>query len=139
MAPKAKVYYQGRLEDGKVIDSNLDDDSPYLFELGKDLVFPGFERAVQSMAKGEEREFVFSPDEAYGWPKESAVQRSRRSLIKNGEILVEGARVTMSSPYTLKPMPGVVTKVFSDFVEVDFNHPLAGKTLHYRIMLVDIV
>jgi FKBP-type peptidyl-prolyl cis-trans isomerase 2 len=130
------VYFEGRLENGEIVDSNLADAEPHRFELDCLQVFPGFEKAVRQLTVGEEREFAFNAEQAYGPYDKRAVQRSRKSLIKGGDSMVVGQRILMRSPNSIEPVPGVVTAVAGDFVEVDFNHPLAGKDLFYRIKLM---
>ena len=35
-------------------------------------------------------------------------------------------------------IPGIVADIKADTIKVDFNHPLSGKTLNFKIKLVDI-
>ena len=59
------VHYTGRLDDGSVFDTSEGRD-PLTFELGKNMVVPGFEKAVTGMAVGEKKTVTFPSDEAYG-------------------------------------------------------------------------
>ena len=137
MAPSYAIYFEGRLGSGEVVDTNFDDPQPLVFRAGKGDVFPALESAVAQLPVGEEREFFFTAKQAFGQRDERAVQRSFRSMIVNGDAMEEGQRILMKNPNTVDPVPGLVTKVMDDFVEVDFNHPLAGHDLTYRIKLVN--
>jgi peptidylprolyl isomerase len=132
----AYVYYEGRLEDGTVFDSNIGAEEPMPILVGKHEVIPGFEDAIAQMSVGEKREIVVPPHLAYGHPKDEAVQRTRLSLLKDGHRLKEGMSFKMRSPVSIYPIDGKVRHIHGDFVEIDFNHPLAGKDLYFSIELV---
>jgi len=136
--PVASFYYEGRLEDGTVFDSSLRPGEPTTTLLGRHEIIPGFENALMDMKVGEKREITISPDFAYGYHQKKAVQRSKLSLIKNGHLLEEGNVIKMKTPYHVQPIEGKVLKRFNDFVEIDFNHPLAGKELYFSIELVGL-
>lgn len=135
----ALVFYEGRLKDGTVFDSNLGADEPLSVVMGAHEVIPGFENALEGMEVGEKRTIVVPPELAYGYPEKEAIQRSRLSLIKNGDTLKEGMRFKMKSPVSMYPIDGKVLHIHGDFVEIDFNHPLAGEELVFSIELVDVV
>jgi peptidylprolyl isomerase len=135
----ALVYYEGRLDDGTVFDGNLDAAEPMPILMGRHEVIPGFENVLMEMEPGEKREVVISPDMAYGYPKQEAIQRSKLSLIKNGDKLEEGMMFKMRTPVSYYPVDGKVLHIYGDFVEIDFNHPLAGKDLCFTIELVDLI
>jgi len=136
MATSYAIYYEGRLSSGEVVDTNFDDPQPFVFKAGQGSVFPALESAVAQLPIGEEGEFLFTAEQAFGERDERAVQRSFRSMIANGDAMQEGQHILMKGPDSVDPVPGLVTKVIGDFVEVDFNHPLAGHDLTYRIRLV---
>lgn len=131
----ASIFYEGTLEDGTVFDSNKGSDEPLPIILGAHEVIPGLEQALETMVPGEERDIVVPPELAYGFPRPEAIQRSKRSLIKGGEALEEGMSFKMRTPASSVPVEGKVMHVNGDFVEIDFNHPLAGETLYFSVVL----
>jgi len=134
----ASVFYEGRLSDGTIFDSNLDSDEPLEILIGRHEVIPGFENALMEMAIGEKREIVVPPGLAYGYREQEAIQRSKTTLIKNGETLKEGMTFKMRTPMSDYPIDGKVLRIVGDFVEIDFNHPLADQDLYFTIELVDL-
>lgn len=134
----AYVFYEGQLEDGTVFDGNLNAEEPMPIVVGAHEVILGFENALVDMKIGEKRTIAVPPDLGYGHRDDQAVQRSRLSLIKNGESLKEGMVFKMKSPVSLEPIQGKVLHINGDFVEIDFNHPLADENLIFTIELVGL-
>ena len=50
-----KVHYTGKLDNGEVFDSSEQGGEPLVFELGAQMVVPGFDNAVNGMEIGEEK------------------------------------------------------------------------------------
>jgi FKBP-type peptidyl-prolyl cis-trans isomerase 2 len=104
---------------------------PSLVIIGSSMAVPGVEKKLEGMEVGQEKEFTLTPDEAFG-------QRDPK-LIR----IVPLSRFTKEK---ISPVPGMFvdidgmqTKVLSvagGRVRVDFNHPLAGKSLIYKVKVV---
>jgi FKBP-type peptidyl-prolyl cis-trans isomerase 2 len=62
-----------------------------------------------------------------------------RTKIPGGEQLELGSIISWVNPLNKDTLPVRVIEAASDYVKVDFNHPLAGKTLEYWLELVDVV
>ena len=62
-----KVHYTGTLDDGTTFDSSEGSD-PFEFTLGKNMVIPGFEKAVLGLNIGKEAKVTLPPEDAYGHP-----------------------------------------------------------------------
>ena len=126
------------LEDGTVFDSSDNHGQPLEFKVGSGQVIPGFDKAVTGMKKGEEKEFDIKPGEAYGSPNPDLVHNIPKEHLpkepepKAGMIL----KMTLQDG---RQIPAKIVKVEKDTVKVDLNHPLAGKKLHFRIKLTEIV
>ncbi len=134
---KVTVSYTGKLEDGTVFDSSDEHDAPLSFELGANQVVPGFEEAVLGMEKDEEKEFTLSPDEAYGEHKVEMIKGIPKSAIPEGMAVEAGSRLLMTLQDGTN-LPATVVEVSEEEIKVDLNHPLAGKTLIFRITVLDI-
>ena len=137
--PKVKFYYEGKLADGTVFDSNWDSGEPAVVCIGHHEVIPGLEKALEDMRVGERREFTVPPELAYGHRDKRNVQLTHLDLIKNGGELVlkTGDRIRVKTPASPFPVEGTVGKVFDKFVQIDFNHPLADEELHFTVEVVD--
>lgn len=137
--PKVKFFYEGKLSDGTVFDSNWDSDEATVVCIGAHEVIPGLEKILDDMQVGETREFVVPPESAYGHRSERNVQLTNLDLIKNGDeiVLTEGDRIRVKGPASPFPVEGIVLKTYDKFVQIDFNHPLADEELHFRVKVID--
>jgi len=134
---RVKVHFEGYLEDGTVFGSTMDD-KPFEFTIGEKNMLPGFENAVIGMQKGDAKTITLPPEEAYGSPKEELVSVMQRSGFPKEINLEIGKRLrvrTQDGIYTM-----VTIKDFTeDSIVLDENDPLAGKTLTFKIELVEVL
>lgn len=134
---KVKVHFEGYLEDGTIFGSTMDDE-PFEFTIGEKNMLPGFENAVIGMKEGESKTITLTPEEAYGLHKKELVTVMERSGFPEGIDLEVGKRLrvrTQDGNYTV-----VTIKDFTeDRIVLDENDPLAGKTLSFKIELVEII
>ena len=129
-----QVHYTGSLEDGTVFDSSAGR-QPLEFQVGSRGIIAGFGDAVLDMAVDEAKEVTLSPEEAYGHPQEEARREFPNDVL--GEMKIEvGQELMFSTPRG--PVSGKVLEVGLEAFRVDFNHPLAGKTLKFQLKLVGI-
>ena len=131
-----KVQYEGRLETGDIFDKSKED-QPLEFTVGSGQIIPGFDRAVEGMKAGEDKEITIEPEDAYGPRNEEMVREVPRSNMPEGVDLKVGMVLSSQSP-TGQSMPVVVTEFDDETVKIDFNHPLAGKKLIFKITVVEI-
>ncbi len=104
---------------------------PLGFTIGSGQVIPGFDVAATGMHIGEEKNFSIPPVDAYG-----EVDSSKKILMAIGAVPVGtrlGDNVRLANGQT-----GKVILINERDVLVDFNHPLAGKTLNFRIIMREI-
>lgn len=134
---KVKVEYEGRLEDGTVFDSSKAHDQMLEFEVGAGEVIPGFEHGVLGLKIGEEREVTIKPENAYGMVNPQLLKKIPLKAIPGGEKLKAGMRILVGRQGE-QQIPAIVTEVANEEVTLDLNHPLAGKTLIFKIKVVEI-
>lgn len=130
------VHYEGVMENGEIFESTTDS-GPLEFRIGDHCVLPAFEQAVTGMKTDETKTVTLQPEEAYGPRREELTHTIKRQTLgtefspKAGMLL--GLTVTKNGEQ--HKVPALVTAVREEEVDVDFNHPLAGKTLIYKITL----
>ncbi|MDE1826250.1 FKBP-type peptidyl-prolyl cis-trans isomerase SlyD [Candidatus Nitrosotalea sp. TS] len=134
---KVKVEYVGKLDDGSVFDSSEDHGKPLEFEVGSGHVIKGFDDAVLGMSEGDEKEFTIQPAEAYGQHDPTLVQKVPREVFPQEAELTAGLLFEAGLP-TGEKVPAMITAVDEGIVTVDLNHPLAGKTLSFKIKLKEV-
>lgn len=134
----ALVHYRGgALGESPVEDCSSGD--PQRIRLGYGEVPQGIESALFEMGIGESATVVVPPERAYGQHDPAGVQVRMRSEVPDGKDLKVGSVLGWKSPVTQQVLPVRVIEATGDFVKLDYNHPLAGKSLEYWIELVDIV
>ena len=134
---KVKVHFEGCLVDGTVFGSTMDEE-PFEFTIGEKNMLPGFENAVVGMKQGDTKTITLTPMEAYGPYKKELVFAMERSGFPPEINLEVGKRLRVrkqDGKYTI-----VTIKHFAeDSIVLDENDPLAGKTLTFKIELVEII
>ncbi len=130
-----KVEYTGSFEDGEVFDASEKHGQPLEFEAGEGMVVPGFDNAVIGMDVGEEKEVTLKPEEAYGMPTDEAIQKVPKD--KFPAEAEEGMMIGVPLPNG-QQIPAKIAKIDDKEVTIDMNHPMAGKTLVFKIKIVSI-
>lgn len=128
------VTYDGILKDGEIFESSQDT-GPLSFQLGSNAVMAAFEETVLGMQQGETRSVTVAPEHAFGFRQEELVVTVPKNSVsenieaKPGMILA----LNMEKEGQQHKVPALVTDVCGDQLTVDFNHPLAGQELIYKI------
>ncbi len=120
---------------GKVIDTNVGKE-PLTFIEGAGQIVKGLEQALNGLKVGDEKKVRVKPEDGYGLPNEKAFQEVPREMIP-AEAQKTGAML-MTKAKDGRTMPIRVHEVKEKTVVVDFNHPLAGKTLNFDVKVKDI-
>jgi FKBP-type peptidyl-prolyl cis-trans isomerase SlyD len=108
---------------------------PLAVLIGHGSIIPGLETAMKDREAGEKFEITVEPDQAYGERRENLTQRVPRKHFKNAK-LAPGMQVVL--PTAQGPRPMTVQKVGISVVDVDLNHPMAGKTLSFDVEIIDV-
>lgn len=123
------------LATGEVIDSTGDKSAEFV--VGDGNLLPGFEKALFGLKAGDSRLLKIAPEDAFGEPNEDNVQRIKRSSFQSNMVLSEGLMMSFSDAQNAE-LPGVIVGIDDDYADVDFNHPLAGKTILFDVSVVDV-
>jgi FKBP-type peptidyl-prolyl cis-trans isomerase SlyD len=103
--------------------------------IGHGNIIPGLETAMDGREAGDRFNVTVSPAEAYGERRDNMIQRVPRKHFKNAR-LHPGMQVVL--PTEAGPRAMTVLKVGMSVVDVDLNHPMAGKTLEFAVDVVDV-
>jgi FKBP-type peptidyl-prolyl cis-trans isomerase 2 len=141
------VDYTGWLDNGTIFDTSdesvakeagiydeLIEYGPYTFMAGAGEVIDGFDSAVIGMKVNESKNITLTPDQAYGAYDPTLIQPVNMSVFTQYNItpLVNDTLYYGTQPVTVHSIPNNTT------VLIDFNHPLAGKTLYFKITVRSI-
>ncbi|WP_297417929.1 peptidylprolyl isomerase [Thermococcus sp.] len=141
-----KFHYVGRFENGEVFDTSYEDIAkengilvedreygPLGVNIGAGEIIPGLDEAIIGMEPGEKKTVTVPPEKAYGMPNpELVVTVPVSEFTQVGLEPVEGMYVMTDSGIAK------IVKVAEDGVELDFNHPLAGKILFFEVEVVEV-
>lgn len=128
-------YKGGALGEDPVDDASAG--APKRFILGTSSLPRGIEDAVMTLRKGETGVFEIPPEKGYGEYRQDCTTWYPRSILERGYDLHVGSMLFWRNPEDASAMPAWIREEKPDVVLVDFNHPLAGRTLQYCIELVD--
>lgn len=134
----ALVHYRGGALGEEIIEDYSTGD-PQRIKIGYCEVPNGIDDLLFEMEIGDAGTIIVPPAKAYGDHDPAGVQITSRSELVDGYSLKVGDVLGWRSPYTHQTLPVRVVEAYDDYVKLDYNHPLAGKSLEYWIELVDIV
>lgn len=125
-------------EKGDLLESSFDG-TPVTYLQGHNNIIRGLEKVMADKVAGDEFEIALQPDEAYGQRDDNAIKRIPAKHIyefKKGKTFQAGQVVTVKTDQGARQV--VVLKAGKFNVDVDFNHPLAGASLFYKIAIKEV-
>jgi FKBP-type peptidyl-prolyl cis-trans isomerase 2 len=129
------VNYTGRLEDGSVFDSSLNEGrEPLKATLGEGNLIKGFESGLIDMVVGDKKVVEISPSDAYGEYNDMMIQEVNKENLP-GEVEVG---MHLEAQTQMGPIQFIVKEVKEETVILDANHPLAGQKLIFELELLGI-
>ena len=129
------IHYTLKDDKGTVLDSSAGG-QPLAYIQGHGNLISGLEKALEGKTGGHKMAVSIAPADGYGIRDEALIQRvPRRSLQSAGEIR-KGMQFQARTDNGMRMF--TVTAVVGDMVTLDGNHPLADKTLHFDVQVVDV-
>ena len=120
--------------EGKIADQSAPG-APLEYIHGTGMLLPKFEAALEQKEPGDPFDFVLSPEDGYGvYDPSYKIDLPKTAFAIDGkihdELLVVGRTIPMLNQAG-QVVQGTVAAVSENAVTMDFNHPMAGKTLHF--------
>ena len=128
-------HYSLRDEDNTQIETS-EGREPATYMHGRANIVPGLEREMTGKRTGDKFTATVAPEHAYGLYDPQAVQRVPIKHLQTHGKLAEGQVVAVNT--RSGPRHARVVKVGHFNVDLDLNHPLAGKTLLFDIEIVEV-
>jgi FKBP-type peptidyl-prolyl cis-trans isomerase 2 len=132
---KVSLEYTVFLEDGTQIDTNIGEE-PLMFVLGSHQVFPALEIELLGLKIGDTKKITLHPEEAYGPIVKEAFREVEINAVPP-QFRFVGAVLGLQDP-SGGVFPIRVHEIKKEKVTLDFNHPLAGKTLQFEVKVVAV-
>ena len=135
---RIKLHFSLALDNasGDVIDSTFGD-RPAELVVGDGNLPEGFESCLLGMREGQESIFTVPPEKAFGQRNPNNIQVLSHRNFK--EMHLEEGLVISFSDAGGQELPGVIKAIDQDDVTVDFNHPLSGRTLAFRVSILEVI
>lgn len=122
--------------DGEVIDTSQDSD-PIQFIQGQGQLIPGLERQLYGMEVGASKNVVVQPKEGYGEMDPGAFTEVPRDQFPPQIPLQPGVELQLTNQDG-EELQAFIESISGDDVRLNFNHPLAGKQLHFSVEVIDL-
>lgn len=122
--------------DGEVLDEAGAEDAIQFLQGHKNII-PGLENQLVGMKVGDSKQVVVGAEEGYGPVDKNSIEDIARSEFPE-EVKPEVGMELELKDKEGNELWGRVLSLQDDTVTMDFNHPLAGKELHFDVKVVDI-
>ena len=129
------LCYTLKDSDGQELDKSTPD-NPFAYLHGNSQIVPGLENALEGLAVGDKKEVTVPPAEGYGEFVAGLKMDIERSNFPPDIKIQEGMQ--FSAEVSGHDQVFTVTGLEGDKVQVDGNHPLAGRTLHFAVEVVEV-
>ena len=119
--------------DGKLVKS-VHANKPLQYVHGRKEILPGLEKALQGLKLGEKKSIHLSPKNGYGVEDPNSIMEMPKSRFPKRDHFVGKEMKSLKDGKYL----AVVKEVRKETLVLNFNNPLAGKTLHYDVIVIGI-
>jgi peptidylprolyl isomerase len=133
-----RIHYRGRTSSGSIFDDTAGK-SPLEFTVGKGQVISGLEEEVVGMMPGERKIARLEPRKAFGLYRDELIQTIDRKQCPDTFRPRVGEHYELRLPGRQSGLAVTVTRVTDSQLTLDANHPLAGQSVVFEIVLMEIV
>ncbi|SMY37376.1 FKBP-type 16 kDa peptidyl-prolyl cis-trans isomerase [Photobacterium malacitanum] len=131
------MHFAIKLADGTVAESTFANAKPVIFRMGDGSLTANFEKCLLGLTVGQKSSFDLAPEDAFGPSNPNNIHHVELSKF-SAETPAEVGRIIAFTGPDGHDIPGIITQVMGESVTVDFNHPLAGKTVTFEVEVVSI-
>jgi FKBP-type peptidyl-prolyl cis-trans isomerase SlpA len=138
IAPGTQInlHFSLTIVDGDEVDSTFGR-KPATFVFGDGNLLPGVEAKLLGLKAGDKQSFILAPQDAFGQRNPANIQRFPRSQF-SADMALEPGLVISFADAARAELPGVVSEIDEESVMVDFNHPLAGRSLTFSVEILGV-
>ena len=130
------LHYRLCTSDGTEVISTFDM-SPATLQMGSGQLAATLENKLLGLPAGTRKTFELTPGEAFGEHNPRLVERILRSALPEGVELQENATVEFATEGA--EFAGFVRELTDSHALIDFNHPLAGKSVQFEVHLIGVL
>ena len=122
--------------DGAVVDST-EGKPPFHYTHGHGQIIPGLERQLAGMHVGDSKEVTVGPDDGYGQIDPAGLIEVPKEQLPKDVTPTAGMVLRGMNPDG-KSFRAIIKEIKDKTVVLDLNHPLAGKTLTFKVKITGI-
>lgn len=130
------LHYRITLPNGQPLISTFEA-TPATLQLGAGEMLPAMEQLLIGLAVGSHHVFELEAENAFGPHRAELVERVKRVHMPDEEI--EAMSVMEFTAPDGSRYSGLVREIDSESALIDFNHPLAGKAIHFEVEVIGVV
>jgi len=130
------IDYRLHLGDGKIIDESEAGD-PLVYLHGYEEIVPGLEKALEGRKAGESLKVVVEPKDGYGEYDPDGVEEVPREDFPP-DMELEAGGIVSATDEDGDDVEFLVKELRPKTVVIDFNDPMAGKTLHFEVTVREV-
>jgi FKBP-type peptidyl-prolyl cis-trans isomerase SlpA len=130
------MHFSLALVDGTEAASTFGDE-PTTLVMGEGSLSEGLELALYGLVAGDEQTLTLEPDQAFGPRDENKIHPMPRTNFSPDMELEEGLIIGFTTPDGHE-LAGIVLEIMEDEVVIDFNHPLAGNEVVFRVEILAV-
>jgi len=130
-----RFHYVLTDESGKEVESTRNGE-PVAVLVGNSGLISGLNKALEGRSEGDRFTVTIPPEDAYGERIEGLMHRVPRSHVRNGAKLKVGMLAQVQTRRGLRQ--AIVAKAGISVLDIDFNHPFAGRTLTFDVEIVEV-
>lgn len=122
--------------DGEVVDST-GTATPIQYIQGHSQIIPALERELEGLTVGDSKVIFISADEGYGSYDPDMIADVAREQFPSDFVFVLGGQLNIQDTAG-RTFNATVRGIGPEKVELDLNHPLAGKDLVFQAQVMDL-
>lgn len=112
-------------------------DEPETLVLGDGTLTPGLELALYGLKAGDKQTLTLTAEQGFGFRDEEKIHQMQRNRFPPEMELAKGQVIGFTTPEGAE-IPGTVFELGEDEVTIDFNHPLAGREVVFRVQILEV-
>lgn len=133
---RVTLHYSLTLSDGTEVVSTFDD-TPLSFSLGDGTMVEALEQSLIGLTEGSDAQILLSGDDAFGSKSNEKIQRLPRVEFADELLIKPGQVIAFTTPGG-DEVAGQILEIDQDEVVVDFNHPLSGHIISFRVKVLEV-
>ncbi len=125
------------LDNDEVVDQS-EKDAPLVYLHGYKNIVPGLESELTGMSIGDKKQVTVTPELGYGDRDPESLAEYPRDTFPDTLALEVGEPIAMRDSESGESYQAYITEIRPETIMLDFNHPLAGETLHFKVKIAGL-